>query len=95
MIPTIYHQVKITAMKDDLPSSQEVATPAANTSSDEQLLLDIILEMVTSALRSGTNHLNWSRYPDFPRYVASHQQAEPVLPVHYDSMVPMPSSGRI
>jgi len=80
-------EVKITAMKDDLPSSQEVATPAANTSSDEQLLLDIILEMVTSALRSGTNHLNWSRYPDFPRYVASHQQAEPVLPVHYDSML--------
>lgn len=74
-------------MKDDLPSNVELVTPQAGNSSDEQLLLDIILEMVTSALRSGTNHLNWSRYPDFPRYIASHHQAEPILPVHYDSMV--------
>lgn len=80
-------EVKITAMKDNLPSNVELVTPQAGNSSDEQLLLDIILEMVTSALRSGTNHLNWSRYPDFPRYIASHHQAEPILPVHYDSML--------
>lgn len=55
--------------------------------SDEQLLQDIILEMVTSALRSSTNQLNGSRYADFPKFIPSANPAEPILPVHYDSMV--------
>ena len=55
--------------------------------SDEQLLQDIIIEMVTAALRSATNQLNSSRYADVPRFVPSVNLAEPILPVHYDSMV--------
>ena len=55
--------------------------------SDEQLLQDIIIEMVTAALRSATNQLNSSRYADVPRFVPSVNPAEPILPVHYDSMV--------
>lgn len=54
---------------------------------DELLLRDIIIEMVTSALRSATNHLKWTRYDNFPRFVPSVNPAEPILPVHYDSMV--------
>ena len=43
--------------------------------------------MVTSALRSSTNQLNGSRYGDFPKFTPSVNPAEPILPVHYDSMV--------
>jgi hypothetical protein len=43
--------------------------------------------MVTAALRAATNQLHWSRYPDSPRFVPSVNPAEPILPVHYDSMV--------
>ena len=55
--------------------------------SDEQLLQDIIIEMVTAALRSATNQLNSSRYADVPRFVPSVNPAETILPVQYDSMV--------
>lgn len=43
--------------------------------------------MVTAALRAATNQLNSSRYADLPRFVPSVNPAEPILPVHYDSMV--------
>jgi len=80
-------EVKITALKDDAETQPAKPSAASSSSSNEQLLLDIILEMVTSALRSATNELNWSRYPEFPRFLPSHVQMEPILPVHYDSML--------
>ena len=83
-------KVRITTIKDEFASNTETPSTAAN---DEHILLDIIMEMVTSALRASTNEIIWTRYPDFPRFVPSHNPVEPILPVHYDSMVnPFPQS---
>ena len=49
--------------------------------------MDVILEMVTSALRTASTQLYMGRYADFPRFIPSVNPAEPILPVHYDSMV--------
>ncbi len=72
------NQVRLSIIKDET---------SGNVNSDEQLVQDIIIEMVTAALRAATNQLHWSRYPDAPRFVPSVNPAEPILPVHYDSMV--------
>lgn len=74
-------QVRLSIAKDD------IKTGGNQLISDEQMLQDIIIEMVTAALRSATNHFNWSNYADAPRFVPSVNPAEPILPVHYDSMV--------
>lgn len=73
--------MRLSIIRDDRIASNNAPN------SDEQLLQDIIIEMVTAALRSATNHLNASRYADLPRFVPSVNPAEPILPVHYDSMV--------
>lgn len=73
------------ANKED--PSQAPTSTNGGAANDEQLLLDIILEMVTSALRSATTQLQMGRYGDFPRFTPSVNPAEPILPVHYDSMV--------
>ncbi|XP_014248065.1 uncharacterized protein LOC106665824 isoform X4 [Cimex lectularius] len=55
---------------------------------DENQLQDVISEIVTAALRSSNVHCNLSQYPNCPRlsrYVASQG---PLLPVHYDSLIP-------
>ena len=78
-------QVRLRVVKDEVEDESNEKEPTA-APNDEELLMDIIVEMVTSALRAGTLTLKWSRYPDFPKFV-SQKQVEPILPVHYDSMV--------
>ncbi|XP_057372769.1 uncharacterized protein LOC130693609 [Daphnia carinata] len=70
--------VRVSIIKDETITS---------ISNDEQLVQDIIIEMVTAALRAATNQLHTSRYPDTPRFVPSINPSEPILPVHYDSML--------
>ncbi|XP_059484473.1 uncharacterized protein LOC132201927 isoform X2 [Neocloeon triangulifer] len=54
--------------------------------SDEAAMQEVINDIVVTAIRSSSIHLNFSKYnacPRFDRYMAP---ATPVLPVHYDSM---------
>lgn len=70
-----------------LAGEASAAAEAAEAPTDEELLRDIVGEMATSALRSTTLALKWSRYVDFPKFAPQPHQPEPLLPVHYDSMV--------
>jgi len=79
-------EVRLRVVKDQVNEDESTEKEPTAAPNDEELLMDIIVEMVTSALRAGTLTLKWSRYPDFPKFV-SQKQVEPILPVHYDSML--------
>ncbi|KAK3923680.1 Protein kinase C-like 3 [Frankliniella fusca] len=60
---------------------------------DEQQLQDVIIDIVSTAIRMSNVHLNLSMYPDFPQFSRHAVQAPHILPVHYDSMMSAPYSG--
>lgn len=60
---------------------------------DEQQLQDVIIDIISTALRMSSVHLNLGMYPDFPRFSRHPIQAPHILPVHYDSMMSAPFPG--
>ncbi|XP_067003359.2 phospholipid transfer protein C2CD2L isoform X3 [Anabrus simplex] len=58
---------------------------------DEQQLQDVITEIVVTALRNTSVHLNLSQYPTCPRLIRQTHNAGNLLPLHYDSLMASPS----
>ncbi|XP_075213106.1 uncharacterized protein LOC142319565 isoform X4 [Lycorma delicatula] len=58
---------------------------------DESQLQDVILEIVTVALRNSSVHINLGQYPTCPRLTRYIPPPSHLLPVHYDSLL-SPSS---
>nr|XP_045620378.1 uncharacterized protein LOC123771715 [Procambarus clarkii] len=54
---------------------------------DEQQMLDVIDEVLTSALRNSVLDVNFQSNKNFPRFRRARQVPDPIIPVGYDSMV--------
>ncbi|KAK8404481.1 hypothetical protein O3P69_007611 [Scylla paramamosain] len=57
------------------------------TGRDEQQMLDVINEVVSSALRNSVLEFNFQPNQTFPRFRRARQVPDPIIPVGYDSMV--------
>ncbi|CAB3363248.1 Hypothetical predicted protein [Cloeon dipterum] len=53
---------------------------------DESAMQEVINDIVVTAIRSSTIHLNFSKYNACPRFDRYSGPLTPILPVHYDSM---------
>ncbi|XP_065346782.1 uncharacterized protein LOC135944028 isoform X3 [Cloeon dipterum] len=62
---------------------------------DESAMQEVINDIVVTAIRSSTIHLNFSKYNACPRFDRYSGPLSPILPVHYDSMVITISSHKI
>lgn len=58
-----------------------------NNNLDEQSLQEVIIEIVTSALRNTNIDFNLNGYTGCPRFVRTPVSPAQHLPLHYDSMV--------
>uniref|UniRef100_A0A0N7ZB38 Phorbol-ester/DAG-type domain-containing protein n=1 Tax=Scylla olivacea TaxID=85551 RepID=A0A0N7ZB38_SCYOL len=56
------------------------------TGRDEQQMLDVINEVVSSALRNSVLEFNFQPNQTFPRFRRARQVPDPIIPVGYDSM---------
>lgn len=54
---------------------------------DESQLQDVIVEIITVALRNSAVHINFNQYPTCPRLQRHVPTPGHLLPVHYDSML--------
>ncbi|XP_069950546.1 uncharacterized protein [Cherax quadricarinatus] len=54
---------------------------------DEQQMLDVIDEVLTSALRNSVLDVSFQTNKTFPRFRRARQVPDPIIPVGYDSMV--------
>ncbi|KAK8735678.1 hypothetical protein OTU49_005262 [Cherax quadricarinatus] len=59
---------------------------------DEQQMLDVIDEVLTSALRNSVLDVSFQTNKTFPRFRRARQVPDPIIPVGYDSMVSALSS---
>lgn len=58
-----------------------------NNNLDEQSLQEVIIDIVTSALRATCVNYNLSQYHGCPRLIRKPPAPAQYLPLHYDSMV--------
>ncbi|XP_050736733.1 uncharacterized protein LOC127008574 isoform X1 [Eriocheir sinensis] len=58
-----------------------------STGLNEQQMLDVIDEVLTSALRNSVLEFNFQPTLTFPRFRRARQAPDPIIPVGYDSMV--------
>ncbi|KAK2707133.1 hypothetical protein QYM36_014974 [Artemia franciscana] len=64
-----------------------LATARETLPKDELQVQDIVLETLTAAVRRSTLNLTMMDYDEFPNFVRPLLPNEPILPVHYDSMM--------
>lgn len=57
------------------------------TGLDEQQMLEVIDEVLTSALRNSVLDVNFQSNKTFPKFRRARQAPDPIIPVGYDSMV--------
>nr|XP_018900923.1 PREDICTED: uncharacterized protein LOC109032994 isoform X3 [Bemisia tabaci] len=58
-----------------------------NNKLDESQLQDVVIEILTNAVRSTQLNLNLGQFPNCPRFSRYLPEQPPVLPVHYDSLL--------